>query len=59
MTTEELAALAFHPLSKKFKNPRLLNFQKIIHPLLLVDLGTVKTGRLYQKGKISEMSMLI
>jgi hypothetical protein len=50
MTTEELAALAFHPLSKKFKNPRLLNFQKIIHPLLLVDLGTVKTGRLDQRG---------
>jgi hypothetical protein len=36
--------LVFRPLSKKFKNPRLLNFHKIIHPLLLADLGTVKMG---------------
>jgi hypothetical protein len=46
--------LAFRP-SQKFKNQGLLNFLKVIHHLLLVDLGTAKTGRLDQKGKISKM----
>jgi hypothetical protein len=47
--------LAFRPLRKKFKNPRLLNLQKITHLLLLADLRIVKTERLDQKEKISNV----